>query len=191
MEEEDSGVLTVKTERQILRQHRIVALVGEIGSRLACRFAEDMSLLRLTSKDPITIIISSNGGEVEYGLACVRAIHKAQQEGIHITGEVHGCAMSMAFLILQCCDKRTMGKPDVLMSHGFTTFTIGDMRNLESERKLLKIWQEYFANLIARRCVVEEYLNPNYWLPIMADNTPLFYSSEECLKMGLIDKVED
>ena len=35
-----------------------------------------------------------------------------------------------------------------------------------------------------------EYATPEFWHKILEDATPQFYSSEECLEMGLIDKVE-
>ena len=182
----------VDSERRQLRDRRIVLLSGCIDENTAGAFIQDFELLSSKSYEPITLIIVSNGGDVSSGLACIRAIKKAQSKGIKVIGQVHGHSMSMAFLILQCCDIRIMGKLCTLMAHGVTTFTVGDMRNVEAERKLLKYWQKELANLLAKRCTAKgtEYATPEFWHKILEDATPQFYSSEECLKMGLIDKVE-
>jgi ATP-dependent Clp protease, protease subunit len=185
----------IASERELLREIRIVGLTEEIDFESATDFIQDLTLLTHTSSDPITVIIASNGGDVEAGLACIRSIKQAQQRGIKVIGQVYGHAMSMAFLILQCCDERVMGKGCILMAHGITSFRHGDMRNLESERKLLHFWRGYFAKLLASRCSKggdgEEQTNPEHWIKVLEDQTPQYYESDECLNLGLIDRVEE
>ena len=182
------GATMVQTERQLLRNQRVIMLADQIDEVAAFDFVQDAILLS-GETEPVRIIIASNGGNIEDGLAIMRAIRELQRKGIKVIGEVHGRAMSAAFLILQCCDERTMGKPDVLMAHGLTTFAIGDMRNLDAESKLLKHWQKYFAEMLTNRCK-GEYAKQEFWMEIMEDNTPRFYSSEESLNMGLCDRIE-
>jgi len=192
MSEEEETTM-VRTERQLLRDKRIILLTDEINDEMAAIFMQDIYLLLQVSLEPIIIVLASSGGNVEAGLACIRAIHNAQKEGVKIIGEVHGHAMSTAFLILQVCDERIMGTPCIQMVHGITSFTYGDIRNIDAERKLLTFWQHYFANLLAKRSTAPEgskYKSPDFWLPILADQTPQFYESEECLLMGLVDRVE-
>ena len=180
-------------ERSELRRQRIILLSGEIDDITAHEFIEDMAILINSSKDPITIIITSPGGSAFAGLAIIRSIRHAQSLGIVVNGEVYGQAMSMAFFILQCCDNRLMGELCILMAHGVTTGFVGDMRNVDAEQKLMKLWQKELSRLVAERCSAKgsEVCTHEFWTEIMQDNTPQFYSAKESLEMGLIDKICD
>lgn len=180
-------VVFTEVERFLLRKQRKVILCGEIDVCTVNDFITDMLILSDDSCDPITIIISSNGGTAEYGNGCIRAIREAQKKGIKVIGSVYGQAMSMAFIILQACDDRVMGELDTIMAHGLSVTSEGDMRNRESEDKLLKFFQNEYARLVANRC--RKY-NFNWWKKLLTDNTPRFFSSEESLKLGLVDRVE-
>jgi len=188
-----NSISDIEYERRTLREHRTIIVSSDIDSGAAHEFIEDIEMLKLSySKDPIKVIISSPGGNVFSGIAMIRAVRGAQKIGIKIVGEVHGHACSMAFFILQCCDERHMGRLDILMAHGITTGFSGDMKSLEAENKLLGYWHTEFANLVASRCTtVGEYNEPSYWFEILRDNTPQWYTAEESMEMGLIDKIDD
>jgi ATP-dependent protease ClpP protease subunit len=151
-----------------------------------------LAMLELGNKN-ITIQISSEGGDVFPGLAIVRVMNKFQKQGVKFTGVVEGYAMSMAFIILQCCDIRIMGKYDVLMCHGASGLTIGDKKNLEAETKLMNKFQNDFSEMIAKRNTAEEpeYHEQSFWANILDENTPQYYDAQESLNMGIIDKIED
>ena len=178
-------------ERRKLRDKRVVVVSGDIDSGGAHEFIEDIQmLLQEESTDPITVIIASPGGDAFSGFAMVRAVRLAQKRGIKVIAQVHGYACSMAFFLLEVCDERVMGKLDVLMAHGITTGFTGDMKNIESETKLLTYWHTEWADLVASRCI-GEYKEPGFWFEIFRDNTPQWYTAEECKEMGLIDKIDD
>ena len=183
-----------KSEREALRGARTIILSGDIDDSSSRDFIQDMTIVTNNNpnKAPITVIIQSCGGEVPAGIACIRAIRSAQKDGIRVIGKVYGEAMSMAFLVLQACDDRIMGNLCTLMAHGVTAFTVGDTRNLEAERKLLKFWQSGFSDMLSNRCTKKDSVaaKPDFWFRIMEDDTPQFYSSNECLEMGIIDRVE-
>ena len=188
----DEELLVVtEFERRELRKNRIVVVSGDIDSGGAHEFINDIHvLLHEKSKDPITVIIASPGGEAFSGFAMVRAVRIAQKSGIRIIGNVHGYACSMAFFLLQVCDERIMGKLDVLMAHGITTGFTGDMKNIEAETKLLTYWHTEWADLVAKRCV-GEYTESGFWFEVFRDNTPQWYTAGECKEMGLIDKIDN
>jgi len=189
--DKESATLDLEYERRYLRKQNIISITGDIGSGTSRYFIEDVHMvLSGNNKSPIKIIISSPGGDAFSGLAIIRTIGLAQRNGFQVIGEVHGYACSMAFFILECCDERCMGKLDILMAHGITTGFVGDMRNMEAENKLLSYWHGELANLIAARCIGECH-EPGYWYEILRDNTPQWYTAEECLLMGLIDRVEE
>lgn len=187
----DDFVVPFEFERRKLRDQRVIIISGDIETGSAHELIEDIHMLiHEGSKDPVTLIISSPGGNAFSGLAIIRAVRLAQKHGIKVIGEVHGYACSMAFFILQCCDERIMGKLDILMAHGITTGFTGDMKNIESETKLLTYWHTEWAELVAARCV-GEWNESGFWFEVFRDNTPQWYTAAECVEMGLIDKVDD
>ena len=180
-------------ERRKLRENRIIFLSGDIEQGISeCVIEDFLILLAEDSKEPITLIIFSEGGEVGAGYAIIRVIEGAQRKGIKVIGSVYGRAMSMAFLILQCCDERKMGKYCKLMCHGVTSIAIGDIKNVEAEQKLMKMFQQEMAELLAKRCtsINDDHKEPGYWYAILEDNTPQFYNYKDALEEGLIDIVE-
>lgn len=187
---DDFSVL-LEYERRKLREERVVMVSGDIDQPCAQEFIEDIQLLVMEDEElPITIIISSQGGNVFSGLAIIRAIRMAQKRGLRVIGEVYGHACSMAFFILECCDERIMGNLDILMVHGVTTGFSGDIKNLEAETKLLTYWHGEFAELLANRCK-GEHAEPGAWFETLRDNTPQWYTAKECLDMGLVDGIYD
>lgn len=186
-------IITTEFERKELRKQRIIILSGDIDIGTAHEFIEDITILTKESKEPITVIITSPGGSAFAGFAVVRAIRYAQRHGVKVIGSVYGQAMSMAFYILQCCDIRKMGNLCILMAHGVTTGFVGDMRNVDAEKKLLTMWQTELAKLVSERCTNKNHkaCQHDYWVELLRDNTPQFYSASESLEMGLVDKVYD
>jgi len=179
-------------ERRRLRRNRMIYLNEDVDDCSAGRFVEDMYLMITEGKEPITVMITSGGGDVFAGMAMIRAIKKAQANGIKVIGEVYGQALSMAFFILQCCDKRIMGKYCSLMCHGVSTTFEGDMKNVEAESKLLKRFQAELSELVAERNTSKnkKCKEPGFWFAMLEDNTPQFYDSNDSLKNGLIDNIE-
>ena len=184
-------LITTEYERRLLRKNRVILVSGDIDCGTSHEFIENIHvLLHQDSKEPITIILASPGGDAFSGLAMVRAVRLAQKHGIRVVGTVHGYACSMAFFLLQACDERVMGSLDILMAHGITTGFSGDMKNMEAESKLLTFWHGEFAELVANRCI-GEWKEPGFWFEIFRDNTPQWYTAKESIEMGLVDKVDD
>lgn len=65
--------------------------------------------------DEIKIYFNSNGGSVNQGTAIYNML---QQHGSYKTGIVMGGCHSIAFTILQACDKRIMGQGTTAIIHG-------------------------------------------------------------------------
>lgn len=188
MDEQDIIFPMLDPERSLLRKQRKIIVAGEIDAGTANEFVTDMEIL-MESSEPITVLISSEGGNAEYGNACIRSIAQAQQKGIKVIGSVRGQAMSMAFFILQACTERVMGALDIIMAHGLTATSVGDMKSREAEDKLLKYFQGEYAEMVAGRCTNKRY-NVNYWKKLLTDNTPRFFTSQESLELGLVDRIE-
>ena len=176
--------LTLTLSEQVMIQTREVYLQDEVD--FCDQLPLDLSLLHGLSKNTITLYINSNGGSVTDGIAIIRVIDKIQSEGGKVVGVVRGQALSMAFLILEACAERRMGKLDLLMAHGITTFLMGDMKDIDAEQKILSFWRKEFAE----RLVATSNRSAKYWRDILMSNTPVYYTPTEAIEYGLVDCVE-
>jgi len=170
---------------------RVIYLDARVGDDTAARLNRELGLLA-EKPGPITLRISSNGGSVESEMSIVDAINEVQVKGCKVTGEVYGHGMSAAFMILQACDVRRMGRNAVLMVHGITSWTVGDLRDLEAETKLLQRMQIDGANMLANRCTAPEgsaYCTAEFWLNVLKANTAVYLFPDEALEWGMVDEV--
>ena len=169
---------------QVMLQTREVYLEDEVG--LCVHVMHDLDMLAAINTDDITLYITSMGGGVPDGIQLIRVIESIQARGIKVIGVVRGEAASMAFLILQACAERRMGRFDILMAHGITSLMLGDSKDFKSQSKVLSFWREKFASFLAERTGE----SINYWNTILEDNTPRYFTPEEALELQLIDIVE-
>ncbi len=169
---------------------RVVSINGEIEECGAGLLTNQLQVLARSEED-ITILVTSLGGSVEAGGAIIRAIRYAQEKGCQVTGEVRGYAMSMAAVILQACDFRFAAPEDIVMVHGFTGQSIGDVRNSEADAKMVKQLTDIYARFFAERSTAEDtqYHSEDYWSRLLKDSLPHYYFGHEALEKGLIDEV--
>lgn len=188
---DDKLIGLLDEERHLLRKQRKVMITDEICSGEAKNAIEDFNILLGEGTDPITLLISSPGGDVLYGMAIVQCIREAQRKGVEVIGEVYGLACSMGFIILQTCDVRRMGDMCVLMAHGFTTIVQGDSKDIDAERGLIMWYRENIAAAHANRCTVQDsiYSDPATWMEIMTSSTPVYFNAQDALELGLVDEV--
>ena len=171
-------------------QQRTLVLNSRISEYTAGKLTRAFEALS-TSGDPskpVTLLISSDGGDFYAGLTIVRAIQAAQARGCSVVGEVRGYAMSMAAIILQFCDLRFAAPEDILMLHG-ATVSIGDtdIRGQKSELDLIEKKSGELSRFLAERNTADVPLA--YWEGLFRDNHPHYFSGQEALEKGLIDKV--
>lgn len=169
---------------------RTIFLDDDVREDTASTIVLELSALSMTP-EPITLRISSNGGDVSAELAVIDAIEDAQRKGCQIIGEVYGHGMSAAFMILQACDVRRMGRNSILMVHGITTWVGGDSKNIKAEQGLLEELQIRGAQNLASRSTAAEskYTTVDFWQPILEDNTPIYLFPDQALEWGVIDEV--
>ncbi|KKK58712.1 hypothetical protein LCGC14_3041680, partial [marine sediment metagenome] len=169
---------------------RTLVCVGEIEEYGAGQLANQFQTLA-EEPEEITLLITSYGGAVDAGGAILRAVRYAQHKGCTVIGEVRGYAMSMAAIVLQQCDLRFATPEDIVMVHGFTGASVGDVRNtaedLRVTRKLTQIYSKFFAD--RSTADDEKYHDKKYWKKLLEDSLPHNYFGEEALKVGLIDEV--
>ncbi len=176
--------LNLHLAEHVMIQTRQVYLSDEVEYNESLAF--DLEMLHGLNHDSITLYINSNGGSVTDGISIIRVIEKIQGEGGKVIGVVRGQALSMAFLILEACAERRMGKLDLLMAHGITTFLMGDIKDINAQTKILSFWREGFAERLAASSVRPK----SYWNDILASNTPVYYTPLEAMEYGLVDVIE-
>ena len=179
------GIITAK-----LYNERTLVLSGEIEEYEADSMTSIFQTLSTTRED-ITLLITSYGGAVDAGGAIIRAIRHAQANGCKVIGEVRGYAMSMAAVILQACDMRFCAPEDIIMVHGVTGQSIGDIRNQEADVAMTKRLMDIHAKFFAGRSTSEDtkYHDEEYWRKLLDDNLPHYYFGHEALEAGLVDEI--
>lgn len=122
-------------ERDIHIPSRTITLIGDITRESAESVIKGLHLLGNLNSDPITIIINSDGGEVNQGLAIMDMVRR---QSSHITIDVYGEACSMASIILQAADTRRMAPTARLMMH------VGTVA-YDNHASIVKRWAKYEA----------------------------------------------
>lgn len=107
--------------------------------------------------DEIELYINSNGGSVKEGTAIYNQL---KRHGAHKTGYVDGVAHSIAFVILQACDKRVMGEGTSALIHEMWVCTCGNAAQLRQEADQLDILMKGSRALFMQRAknITEEQL---------------------------------
>ncbi len=171
---------------------RVISINGDIEECGAGLMTNQLQVLS-ECNDEITLLITSYGGTVEAGGAIIRAIRYAQNKGCKIICEVRGYAMSMAAIILQAADFRFAAPEDIIMVHGISGASIGDVRNQAEDLKMTKKLTDIYGKFFAERNTAEDakYHDEKYWRKLLEDSLPHNYFGPEALQKGLIDAIID
>lgn len=94
-----------------------------VSFSMSSYFLKNLTILESISLEPITIIFSTNGGEIEQGLAIYDAIKASPCK---ITMKIYGCAYSMGSIILQAADHRVLSPHSAIMYHDGASFAAGN-----------------------------------------------------------------
>jgi ATP-dependent protease ClpP protease subunit len=141
-----------------------------------------------TSTSPVSFHISSEGGDVFAGISIIQSIDALKGAGVSVTGIIEGQAMSMASIIVQACDIREMTAMSVMMCHGVTFWSRGDIKNSRLELKLVEALTERVIDMyVARGRGI--YADRGFWATQLESSDPLYLMAPEALDAGLIDRV--
>ena len=130
--------------------------------------------------DEIKIYFNSNGGSVEQGTAIYNML---QQHGSYKTGIVMGGCHSIAFTILQACDKRIMGQGTTAIIHDMWETVTGNAADLRAEADNLDVAMDSCVALFMQRATISE----DDLREMMHKTTTL--SPQKALEYGLIDEI--
>lgn len=132
-------------------------------------------LANIRPEDPITILINSEGGETEHGLAIYDTIRNLK---CPVHGIVAGSAESIAAWILQACDVRKIHKNAYLMIHD------GDGPKTKFTKEQDRVCRDILLHRIQEKV-------PGYKasdLQRMLDKDTFLWPNE-ALALGLVDEV--
>lgn len=171
----------------MLPEARIVMLAEDMYEGTYNDVVRGLTRLAMQSKDDIYLHIATGGGNAFTGLGLADAIGALQRtHDVRVIGAAMGHCMSAGFCVLQACAERHMGARSWLMMHGASNSMFrADVRNMEAEVALSKKMNEQHAEWFASRSK----RGTDFWLPLLMDNTPHYWSAEEALEDGLIDRI--
>jgi ATP-dependent protease ClpP protease subunit len=139
---------------------------------------------RLYPKEPIQIVFTSGGGSVVDGMALFDFILGLRKAGHRVTTSTLGMAASMAGILLQAGDVRTMGKEAWLMIHEASFRTEGKIGEVEDTVEWIKKVQERVLDIFASRSIMpraeikEKWLRRDWWI-----------DSDSALQHGFVDSI--
>lgn len=172
---------------QMLYEHNLdidareIYLFKTIDEDSALEIIKNIKYLDKT-EGPITLVLASDGGNIEKGLAIIDAIQSSQNV---IRGYVPGNIASMAVDILQACDVREMTANSSLMVHAGYDEIEGDITSVINRAKSLEISTEMALDFYLKRVkLTREELRK-----LMAADTVIY--AKDALKYGFVDKIKE
>lgn len=171
---------TIETE--LFNKERIIYLDSEINDSVSIAIIKQIRYLSLESDEPINLIISSPGGDVDYGLAIIDVIKSC---GCEVNAIAVGRVASMAALIFAMCKKRKMYEHSTILIHNpfLLSGAQGTVENVKQQAEHLIDIQNLQADMLSKACKQSK----EKMLEIC--NKDQFMSSAEALELGLCDEI--
>ena len=140
--------------------------------------------LNLAPDKPVTLFLSSVGGNVFAGLALVSTITSLRRLGREVNVHIEGVAMSMASVIAQVANHRTMEASSFFLLHEVWYRTSGRVSDHGEERAFQERLQDRLYEIYANRTgkSIDYYRKKLY-------KTDWYLDADEALREGLVDAV--
>ncbi len=133
---------------------------------------------------PFTIEIGSPGGAVLPGFALIDYIYDLRDQGFTINTTGLGEVASMAAVLLQAGDVRSLGRNSYLLIHEPSSMETGKLSALKDEAKFVERLGDRLAATLAERSNLTPRQIKNRW-----DRKDWWLDAEEALKCGFIDRI--
>lgn len=159
-----------------------IDMYGEIGSYIEEGISDRdiIDILGQMDGKDITISLKSEGGDVFEGLSIYNQL--AHYQG-NVTIVVDALAASIASVIAMAADDIAIHENSMLMIHNPWTVAIGDAKEFRGVADLLDRVAADIAAIYARRSGQDDKL----FLDVMETDT--YYSAQEALDVGLVDRI--
>lgn len=162
-----------------------------VNYTMATKFFKNMHLLEASSKDPITIILNTGGGDVGHGMAIYDRISNSK---CHITIKVYGHAESMGSVILQAADERILAPHAKIMFHfGEGSTTCGNPEEILSHAAFeldygRKVDQILYERIRAKHDLENRVFTKNKFKEMNFRGK--YMTAQEAIELGLADRIE-
>ncbi len=158
---------------------REIYLVGSISSNTVSGFIGAMRQLN-RKKGPISVVISSTGGDVGAGFSIYDTIRLSRNK---VIGQAVGECMSIAMLVFQACDVRLVSPETRAMLHNGSVEIGASINTMRPMVKEIEVLNNRYNEILAERSglslkKVEKMCN---------DET--FLGAEEMLRLKLADGI--
>lgn len=169
----------VRSEQSIIQERvsQVIVFDDEVVEAPVASF-----IAKLKKQDegdsPIFVILRSDGGIVSNGLKMSRAIQEARNPVVCIVDER---AFSMAFYILQSCDKRIMTYGSLLMMHKPYPVNVTPNENQ-------KVFLEFIFRAMCEQMSLKMKVNGTELLKILSKGD-VFFTWREAKHLGAVDLV--
>jgi ATP-dependent Clp endopeptidase proteolytic subunit ClpP len=139
---------------------------------------------RLDPTCTMEIVFTSPGGSVVDGMALFDYIKEMQRAGHKVNTHVLGMAASMAGILLQAGDTRSMAVESWLLIHEASFSSSGKVGDVEDTTEWVKKVCERILNIFTARSTCSKAFIKKNW-----ERRDWWVSSEDALKWGFIDEI--
>jgi len=169
------------------KEPRVVGIFGDIDEERSSLACASMITFLKSSRDPIEIFISTNGGSADEMYAIVDTMRYLQSLDVEIHNVGIGKIMSAGVMILAAGTKghRKAGKNTRFMLHALQSGTQGSFPQMKIDMKTFNNMQEKYLR------VLSEITNLSYreLKKIINKRTDTYFTASEAIEMGIIDEI--
>lgn len=165
-------------------ENRTVILSGEVTQESIIECINSLFTLYKKSKEPIELIVSTEGGDVIEALSLIDIIEFIKSRGVTITTIALGKVMSSGVYIFAAGTKgrRLSGKHTRFMMHGVSTETFGTLIEMKNEIRETKKLQDFLANyLISSTKLTKKQLDK------MAAKCDTYFGADQAIQWNIAD----
>ncbi len=166
--------------------NRVIFIVGPITWTIGIGVIQKLAFYDDGSKNPITIYISSPGGECDAGFAIIDCINELKRKGIEVNTICIGSCSSMASVILA---SGTIGKryafpsSRIMIHQAGIEATGGKLKDIQIIQHELQVWTDNMNKIFKKQT--------NKTLDELKALTSFdnYMSASEAKKIGIIDHI--
>jgi len=172
-------------ERGVNIAGRSFTVTGEVSIEMFQRVDAWLTFFETdNAEESITIKLCSEGGHIYPALAIIGRIKASP---CHIKIEAYGQIMSAATAIFAVADERVASEYTMFMFH-MASVTLPDnlkTRDVRIELKQVEREDLIFSDIIGKHTTTKA----SVWQKMIQSGRNVYLSSEECMKLGLIDSI--
>lgn len=159
---------------------------GDVEEERVCDLQFEILLAHknIDPKLPITLYLSSFGGDVFAGLALASTIQEVRRAARVVNIHIMGCAMSMGSIVAQVGDIRTMEPSSWFMIHNISSSVKGKTPDIKDEAEFCERLEDTAFAFYAQRSGKPL----EFWKKLL-HRRDVFISAQEALEYGLVDAI--